>query len=284
MVQEYFHLDHAEPVPTQDMHKPECKVFYLPIHVVRKESSSTTKIRAVFDASAKSSSGVSLNETFLVGPTLHPPLVDVLLRFRSHRVALTTDVSKMYRAVGLVESDKDLHRFVWRSRPDEPLRDYRMSRVTFGVSASSFAVNMALQQNADNLAHEFPLAVRAVHQSFYVDDGLTGADSVAEAIALQGELQELFTRGKFQLHKWNLSSSEVLDHVPPELRESRVVNTLPHAEEYSKTLGLEWNSHLDLFRITVSDLPHVGCLTKRGLVSDVAKVFDALGWFAPTTV
>ena len=63
-----------------------------------------------------------------------------------------------------------------------------------------------------------------------------------------------------------------------------MVNTLPHAEEYSKTLGLEWNSHLDLFRITVSDLPHVGCLTKRALVSDVAKVFDALGWFAPTTV
>lgn len=89
--------------------------------------------------------GVSLNETFLVGPTVHPSLVDVLLRFRSHRVAITTDVSKMYRAVGLVEPDKDLHRFIWRSKPDEQLRDYRTTRVTFGVSASSFAVNMSLQ-------------------------------------------------------------------------------------------------------------------------------------------
>ena len=272
VIREYFDMGHAEPVPAVDLRKPECDVFYLPIHVVRKESSSTTKIRAVFDASAKTSSGVSLNETFLVGPTLHPPLVDVLLRFHSHRIALTTDVSKMYRAVGLVESDKDLHRFVWRSHPGESLQDYRMIRVTFGVSASSFAVNMSLQQNADNFAHEFPVAVKAVHKSFYVDDGLTGADSVAGTIILHKELQELFARGNFQLHKWNSSSPEVLAHIPPELRESQVVNALPCAEDYSKTLGLEWNSHLDHFRLTASELPHLGSLTKRALVSDVAKV------------
>ena len=59
-----------------------------------------------------------------------------------------------------------------------------MTRVTFGVSASSFAVNVALQQNADDFALEFPLAVKAVHESFYVDDGLTGSDSVSGAIDL----------------------------------------------------------------------------------------------------
>ena len=64
-----------------------------------KESSTTTKIHAVFDASPKSSSGVSLNDQLLVGPTVHPTLVDVLLRFRLHRIALTSDVSPMYQAV-----------------------------------------------------------------------------------------------------------------------------------------------------------------------------------------
>jgi hypothetical protein len=284
VIEEYFAMGHAEPVPGTDLNKPESKVFYLPIHVVRKEASSTAKVRAVFDASAKSASGVSLNETFLVGPTVHPTLVDVLMHFRSHRVALTTDVSKMYRAVGLVDPDKDLHRFIWRSKPDEPLRDYRMTRVTFGVSASSFAVNMSLQQNASDLAHEFPLAVQAVHQSFYVDDGLTGADSVSGAVALQEELQNLFTRGRFLLRKWNSNSQAVLDHIPPDLRERQGISALPSAGEYSKTLGLEWNSHLDFFRLTISDYPSRGHLTKRSLVSDVAKIFDALGWFAPTTV
>ena len=138
VVEEYFDMSHAEPVPPVDLSKPQSEVFYLPIHAVVKESSTTTKIHAVFDASAKSSSGVSLNDQLLVGPTVHPTLVDVLLRFRLHRIALTSDVSRMYRAVLLPPGDRDLHRFVWRKQPDEVLRDYRMTRVTFGVASSLY--------------------------------------------------------------------------------------------------------------------------------------------------
>ena len=73
------------------------------------------------DGSAKSMTGVSLNNTLLVGPTVHSCLVDILLQFRLHRIALTTDVSKMYRAVELIESDRDYHQFVWRCNPNQPL-------------------------------------------------------------------------------------------------------------------------------------------------------------------
>ena len=78
VVQEYLTLGHAEVVPIEDTDKDPCAVFYLPMHVVYKNSSSTTRVRAVFDACAKSASGVSLNDTLLVGPTVHPPLIDVL--------------------------------------------------------------------------------------------------------------------------------------------------------------------------------------------------------------
>ena len=78
VVQEYLHLGHAEAVPAEDLTKDPATVFYLPMHVVYKSSSSTTKIRAVFDASAKSASGVSLNDTLFVGPTIHPPLIEVI--------------------------------------------------------------------------------------------------------------------------------------------------------------------------------------------------------------
>ena len=71
---------------------------------------------------------------------------------------------------------------------------------------------------------------------------------------------------------------------PPELRDSQVTSPLPTMAEYSKTLGMEWNSVLDHFRLTVSKLPSLENVTKRALVSDVAKIFDALGWFSPTTV
>ena len=59
-----------------------------------------------------------------------------------------------------------------------------MTRVTFGVSASSFAANMAVKQNALDHAMEYPLAAKSVDDSFYVDDGVTGADFIQEAVEL----------------------------------------------------------------------------------------------------
>ena len=284
VMQEYFDSKHAESIPDADLEKPRQSVFYLPMHMVRKESSSTTKIRAVFDASAKSSTGVSLNDTLLVGPTVHPPLVDVLLRFRLHRVALTTDVSRMYRGIELPPLDRDLHRFVWRDDISEPVRDYRMTRVTFGVSASSFVANMAVRQNAVDLAMKYPLAYKAVMESFYVDDGLTGADTPEEAVKLHEELQEMFGRAGLLLRKWNSNDPQVLHHIPSELRDSHLVHQIPDSNEYTKTLGVEWNTRLDHFRLAVTQPPSSDVATKRTIVSDIAKTYDVLGWFSPTIV
>ena len=284
VMREYFEMGHAEKVPGPDLEKSQEDVYYLPMHVVRKDSSTTTKVRAVFDASAKSTTGVALNDTLLVGPTVHSPLIDVLLQFRLHRVALTTDVSKMYRGIELVPSDKDLHRFVWRSSDTEPISDYRMTRVTFGVSASSFAANMAVKQNALDFAMEYPLASKAVKENFYVDDGLTGADTVEEAVDLQKQLQDLFSRAELLLHKWNSSEPEVLQHISPEIRDSQAVHLIPDPEGYTKTLGVEWNTCFDYFRLTVTKFSLPNSVTKRVLVSDVAKTYDVLGWFSPAII
>ena len=71
VIEEYFSLSHAEEVPVVDLQKPTHDVFYLPMHAVPKQSSTTTKLRVVFDASAKSSTNTSLNDTLMIGPTLH---------------------------------------------------------------------------------------------------------------------------------------------------------------------------------------------------------------------
>ena len=281
---EYFDSNHAEAVVDSDLDKPPRDVFYLPMHVVYKESSSTTKMRIVFDASAESSTGVALNDMLLVGPTVHPSLVDVLLRFRLHRVALTADVSRMYRAISLPEEDRDFHRFVYRRAPEEPLQEYRMTRITFGVSASSFAANMAVKQNAIDHSLEYSLAAKIVHESFYVDDCLAGADSVDEAIGVRTQLQDLFSRGGFILRKWNSSEQAVLQSISPELIDTHPTHLITDPEGYTKTLGVQWNASLDSFRLTVANLPPLENVTKRFLVSDVAKTFDVLGWFAPSII
>ena len=189
-------------------------------------------------------------------------------------------MSKMYYAIELTPVDCDLHRFVWRPSPDQPLQDFRMTRVTFGVSAS-FVANMSIKQNACDFALEYPQAVSAVEKSFYVDGGLTGADSVEEAIQLQSQLQHLFSRGGFLLRKWNFSEAEVLRHVAPELLDSQ---SIPDPDEYAKTLGVQWNSGPDHFQLAVAEFPEFKNLTKHLLVSDIAKTFDVLGWFSPSII
>ncbi len=109
---EYLILDHAKVIsPTQIANFPH---FYQPVHGVFKDSSTTTKLRPVFDASAKSSTGVSLNDILDPGPCLYPALADVLIRFRTHNIGVAADISKMFREVLLHSDDGDLHRFLLR--------------------------------------------------------------------------------------------------------------------------------------------------------------------------
>lgn len=130
-VAEYGNLGHAEKVPEHDLDKPSESVYVLPMHGVTKLSSSSTKLRVVFDASAASSNGVSLNDTLLSGPSLYPLLSSVITRFRTHEIGMTSDITKMFREVSLVDEDKDYHRFLQRGS-DGVLHDWRMSRSRSG--------------------------------------------------------------------------------------------------------------------------------------------------------
>ena len=96
----------------------------------------TTKLRVVFDASTKTSSGGLLNDSLLPTPSLYPLLTMVLTKFRIHKFALTSDILKMFREVLLDETERDHHRFLLRSPSTCEISDYRMKRLTFGMSAS----------------------------------------------------------------------------------------------------------------------------------------------------
>lgn len=73
--------------------------YYMPHHAVIKDTSNTTKVRIVFDASAKTNNSTSLNDILMVGPTIQDKLVAYLIRFRTYKYVLTADIEKMYRQV-----------------------------------------------------------------------------------------------------------------------------------------------------------------------------------------
>ncbi|XP_011860595.1 PREDICTED: uncharacterized protein LOC105557813, partial [Vollenhovia emeryi] len=208
-MQEYIDLGHMREV-THPLESVD-KTYYLPHHAVYKETSTTTKMRVVFDGSCKSSSGVSLNEVLMVGPTIQDDLFSILARFRTFKYALTADIAKMYRQVLVDPSQTALQRILWRNSIDEPIRTFELMTVTYGTASAAFLSIRALRQLAEDNIFKFPIGAKAVLSDFYVADLVTGADSLQQALTIKTETSQLLTEGRFELRKWVSNESSLQD-------------------------------------------------------------------------
>ncbi|XP_028403926.1 uncharacterized protein LOC114526512 [Dendronephthya gigantea] len=87
---------------------------FIPHHGVIRNDRDTTKLRKVFDGSAKQEKdGSSLNDHLLNGPNFIPPIFDVLVKFRSYAVGLTADIEKAFLQIEVRKADRDKLRFLW---------------------------------------------------------------------------------------------------------------------------------------------------------------------------
>ncbi|CAG7716987.1 unnamed protein product, partial [Allacma fusca] len=137
-MKEYLDLCHMRLIDAEDQNVPSGKHYYLPHHCVMKEASTTTKLRVVFDASAKSTSGVSLNDQLMVGPALQQDLFSILTRWRLHIVKLCTDIQQMYTHIWIHSDDYNYQRIIWRNRRTEPIQHYKLITVTYGEASAPF--------------------------------------------------------------------------------------------------------------------------------------------------
>lgn len=280
-MKEYEDLGHMEKVPKDEIQKS--KTYYLPHHGVLREESTTTKLRVVFDGSAQTSSGTSLNEQLLIGPSLQHDIRDIFLRWRKHNICLVADIQRMYRQILVREDDVDYQRIVWRSKPEDPIQDYRLLTVTYGTSCAPYLAIKTLRQLASDESDKFPKAASVLQSDCYMDDILCGCDTVDEAIQLSGELIDLSNKGGFVLHKWNSNSVVVLESLPTENNQTReTINIM--MDKTVKTLGVRWNPSSDCFELNMK-LPSASPkVTKRSVLSDVATIYDPLGWLSPVVI
>ena len=141
------------------------ETHYIPHHPVIREDKTTTKIRTVFDASARDN-GPSLNDGLCKGPHLTPLLYDILLRFRSHVVALTSDIEKAFLQISINENDRDYLRFLWFDNilSDQPkIVRNRFARVVFGVTSSPFCLNGTIRKHVQSYDFDKELIRRFHH-------------------------------------------------------------------------------------------------------------------------
>ncbi|XP_055701653.1 uncharacterized protein LOC129800934 [Phlebotomus papatasi] len=278
---EYIGLNHMELVTGHDL-KPEDESYFLPHQAVLRPTSETTKLRVVFDASATTRpNNPSLNDILAIGPTRQDDLLVLLLRFRTHKVAMSADVEKMYRQILVASEDRDYQRVFWRTNFQEKIQIFRLCTVTYGTSSAPFLAVRVLHQIAMDYKDDYPEACEVISTSFYMDDLLCGAESIEDGKKLQKEIQDVLGKGHFVLRKWASNSSEVLDQVPPDLQAITPDEVKAHTKSIS-ALGLKWSPGPDNFSLVIDALPLVR--TKRDLCAAAAKVFDPLGFICPVTI
>ena len=276
---EYESLGHMTEVNVKDIAKPH---YYIPHHYVLRPESTSTKLRVVFDASAHRASNLSLNEIMHTGPTVQSELFSILLRFRTYRYVLKTDVEKMYRQIWVHPEHRNLQLIMWRKNPEDRVKTYQLNTVTYGTRAAPYLATRCLNQLAEDNMLKFPIGAQALKNNFYVDDGLVGANSLREASEIQQQLTLMLNSAGMKLKKWCANTPKVLSGIPTEDQEI-ALHFDAAEDQYTKTLGLTWMPKCDSLKIKAK-MEAKKSTTKRSVTSDVARIYDPLGLVGPVIV
>ena len=151
-INEFIQLDTVEEIPPDEisllMDPSRTDLYFLPHRSVYDITRISTKCRIVFDASAKTKSGKSLNDCLLPGPPLQQKIAAVELRFRRRPVALIGDCKKMFLQVLVDPVDRPYLRFLWID-PDDPkatLKVFQFKTLIFGATDSPFQAISCFQR------------------------------------------------------------------------------------------------------------------------------------------
>lgn len=260
---EYLSLGHMEPIT-----ETEENGYYTPHHAVF----SANKFRTVFNASAKTSTGTTLNETQMVGERLQKELFFILLNFRRYKYGVTADIEKMYRQILIHEDHRQYQKILWRNTEKEPVRVYQLRTVTYGHACAPHCAVRTLIQCADDHASKFPLGAEIVKKCFYVDDLIAGADTPNEVTQIQCEVTNLLKQGGFNITKWQGNGRT---HDVIELKD----------EDVKSVLGLYWNVENDKlsFKLKPEEETETSW-TKRKILSKISKLYDPIGFLGPVII
>ena len=245
-------------------------VHYLPHFPVQKASDGS--LRLVYDAKARPFKGEHcLNDCLETGPSLINSLVSILIKFRLKKYVCKGDIAKAFLQIAIDPLDRDLLRLLWKK--DDRVYIYRFARLPFGLTSSPFILAATLKYHLStcNISEELQ---NEILKSFYVDDLIYSMDSGQELIDRKLLVSKLLSEAGMLLRKWNTNHSELRNSFLNERED------LPKTEA---VLGLIWNVLDDKVNVNgdrIAKKAHPA-VTKRGVYSTMAQVFDPLGLLSP---
>lgn len=251
--------------------------YYMPHHAVLKPDSNTTKVRVVFNASAKTQSGLSFNDVQHVGPTIQSDIFTMNLKFRQHAVVIKGDLKQMYRQIEVQLHQRHLQQIVWRERPEENVKTFRLNTVTYGTACAMYQATRCIKQLAIDNRENYPEASAELEAGMYVDDLISGAANSNDAIRLHQQIKGILDSAQMPLRKIASNSTKFLDAIPVEDRE------VPSEKDATiKTLGIKWNPITDQLQFDFQPVD-ISKITRRTVLSAIAKLYDPEGLLGPVT-
>uniref|UniRef100_A0AC34FGK2 Peptidase aspartic putative domain-containing protein n=1 Tax=Panagrolaimus sp. ES5 TaxID=591445 RepID=A0AC34FGK2_9BILA len=253
-------------------------VCYLPHHFVITPQKSTTKIRMVFDGSAKASKNdPSLNDCMYRGPIDMPEIPGLLFKLRTSTILITGDIEKAFHQVYLNEEDRDAVRFFWvKDLTKEPVGNnlitYRFVGVPFGIKPSPSILSIIIKYH---LKRKNIPALLKLLKTHFVDNLYFLEEKSIAAIAMFKLVREYFLEASMNVREWLSNDPIVNAAIPDDIRQTSHV---------TKVLGLTWDTQKDTLSIVLKHDALKEPWTKRKVLTFIASTYDPLGFLSPVTI
>ena len=157
--------------------EPTGEEFYLPHKPVLKESAESTKLRIVYDASARpDGTSPSLNEYLETGPPLQTRIWNILTRNHMRPITLTEDIKQAFLQIRIRQEHGDSLRFHWiTDRTTQEIQVLRFTRAVLWLVQSPFLFGGTLEHHLNQFTREYPEIVEEIKTN--VDDIIFGGET-----------------------------------------------------------------------------------------------------------
>ena len=267
--------------------------YYLPWRTVYKESSLSTPVRTVFDASSNTTTGKSLNNCLAKGSNRLEKILNLLVNFRSGTHAFACDIKMAYNQVKLDSKSYRWHKYLWHDQldPSQPVEERCMLTIIYGIISSGNQTTEGITQVATYCKENYPEYAKGADvliDKCYVDDASDATDTSETRVEIINGIN----------HSLSLANMEVKSFILSGVKPDEKVSADGESVSF---LGYTWKPEEDVLSIEEKPLYFGKCkrgkrpdpvtgdvktalskhFTKRTLLSKMAGCFDPIGFITP---